>query len=263
MSCISKCFLDFLTISLHTAGEWHSLQEVAFLLLATVQNLALGKALTVFHCCNLYLFQSHRIFCIVLSLIFPSKITKHKIARRCLITSAPLRTRQCPSWGCRCWVSTWWSQVCPFFPGRTVLKLKKKSQKCLECSRKMWRCLGGPRIQDIEWQYNHLHLHLFSHLPLPHGVKLLPFLRRMDGWTMIFFHGFRLGAGFQRVKRGDETFRSAYQRHAEVRRTSSGPWTLRHLMFINFCPQKGGEICLRDFNFEESLRNLDILTIID
>lgn len=182
MSCISKCFLDFLTISLHTAGEWHSLQEVAFLLLATVQNLALGKALTVFHCCNLYLFQSHRIFCIVLSLIFPSKITKHKIARRCLITSAPLRTRQCPSWGCRCWVSTWWSQVCPFFPGRTVLKLKKKSQKCLECSRKMWWCLGGPRIQDIEWQYN-LHLYLFSHLPLPHGVKLLPFLSqdgRMD-----------------------------------------------------------------------------------
>ena len=85
----------------------------------------------------LYLFQSHRIFCIVLSLIFPSRITKHKIARRCLITSAPLRTRQCPSWGCRCWVSTWWSQVCPSFPGRTVLKLTKKSQKCLESSRKM------------------------------------------------------------------------------------------------------------------------------
>lgn len=129
----------------------------------------------------------------------------------------------------------------PFFPGSNRLEVKEKITEMLGIeSRKMWRCLGGPRIQDSEWQCN-LHLYLFSHLPLPHGVKLLLFFA---GWTdgrWFCSLRFRSGAGFQGVKRGDETFRSAYQRHAEVRRTSSGPWTLRHLIFINFCPQKGGD----------------------
>ena len=37
-----------------------------------------------------------------------------------------------------------------------------------------------------------------------------------------FFSRLPIRGFHQRVKRGDETFRSAYQRHAEVRRTSSG-----------------------------------------